>query len=385
MAPKRKASEQPSVHGGTAIKKPRVTGKGAVSSLVPIGERKMAKKGVVEPDMLRMLCEDRDKNNERKELHFKKIIHADIDWDNKEHIDKINAWRNQIYGRAGIKNKTVLMWHKDEEAWIELFYQLLVVEAQERECGIEPPKPKTIREKFNEFFVGKVLLSAGGEELDPRVERGPGPFTSKLGRLVRALRPYLDEKLTSKNGSMFVPKINQEMIEEYQKLKAKLIELGCNDEKIIPWEEVQDEANDKNYVVRCREYIASLPEQDFIEMEDAVEEDSTLVESEQLDKDLLELATETEKVKVERTNTDKLATTKAPGSWATVGTGSFGSSREASPSRALGDHSLVAEDIASPRKKRADSVALSNAAADDDFSELTLVGEEGAVDEAKGQ
>lgn len=349
MPPKRKASEQPSVGGDTATKKPRVANKGAVSSLVPVGERKMAKKGVVEPEMLRMLCEDRDKGNERKELHFKKIIHADIDWDNKFHIEKINAWRNQIYGRAGIKNKTVLMWHKDEEAWLELFYQLLVVEANKR--GIDSPKPKIIRAKFNECFSGKVLRSSDGEQLDPRGDRGGGPFTSKLGRLVKALKPYLDEKLRGKNGNLFVPKINQEMLKEYQKLKVELAELGCNDEKIIPWEEVEDEANNNDYVVRCREYIASLPDQDDVEMEDEDEEYTTLVGSEQLDKDLLELATEPEEVKVERTDIGKLATTRES-SWFTIETDSASSSREASPSRITKDESAVIEGMHAPANLR---------------------------------
>jgi hypothetical protein len=343
MSPKRKASEQPS-EGDAATKKSRVTTSGAISSLVPVGERKMAKKGVVEPDMLRMLCEDRDKNGERKELHFKKLIHADIDWNNKLHIDKINAWRNQIYGRAGIKNKTVLMWHKDEEAWLELYWQLLVVEALKR--GIEMPKPKTIRDGFNAFFNGKVFHSTGGEKLEPRVDRGSGPFTSKMGRLAKALRLYLEEKLRAKNGIAFFPRINQEMLEEYQKLKADLVEFGCKDQKIIPWEEVEDEANDKDYVVRCREYIANLPDQDDVEM-DGEEEDTTLVASEELDKELLELASEPEGVKAERMDTDsvsplKRATDREP-SWFTVVMGSDRSSREASPSRIVGDRSLATE------------------------------------------
>jgi hypothetical protein len=341
MPPKRKASEQPS-SGDTTMKKPRVAASGAISSLVPVGERKMAKKGVTEPDMLRMLCEDKDKNNERKELHFKKLIHADIDWHNKLHIDKINAWRNQIYGRAGIKNKTVLMWHKDEEAWIELYWQLLVVEATKRD--IDMPKPKTIRDSFNAFFNGKVFHSTGGEKREPRVDRGSGPFTSKMGRLIKGLRLYLEEKLRAKNGTTFVPKINQQMLEEYQKLKADLVEFGCDDQKIIPWEEVEDEANDKDYIVRCREYLANLPDQDDVEL-DEEEEDITFVVSQELDKELLELADEAGGVKAERMDTDsdsglKRATDREA-SWFTVVMGSDRSSREASPSRIVGGKSLA--------------------------------------------
>ncbi|KAJ4360669.1 Ribosomal protein arginine N-methyltransferase rmt3 [Didymosphaeria variabile] len=386
MPPKRKASEQPS-GAYTDVKKPRVTTIGAISSLVPVGERKMAKKGVSEPELLRMLCEDRDKNNERKELHFKKIIHSEIDWDNKLHIDKINAWRNQIYGRAGIKNKTVLMWHKDEEAWLELYWQLLVVEANKR--GIEMPKPKTIRENFNVFFNGKVFHSAGAGELEPRVDRGSGPFTSKMGRLIKSLRPYLEEKLRGKKGSTFVPKINQEMLEEYQKLKADLTELGCDDNKIVPWEELEDEANDKDYVTRCREYIESLPDQDDVNMDDEEEaEDATLVASEELDRELLELASEPAAAKTEPMDTDeepssfKVAADRKP-SWVTLATGSDSSSREASPPNIVRNKCVSTEDVVSPRKKRADSVASTDAAAEEDSTETTLVGKGVISDEVK--
>lgn len=382
MPPKRKASEQSTAAGDIAMKKYRFATKGAVSALIPVEERKMAKRGVVEPEMLRMLCEDRAKNNERKEMHFKKLVHADIDWDSKEHIDKINAWRNQIYGRAGIKNKTVLMWHMDEEAWLELFHQLLIVEANKR--GFESPKPRIIREMFNEFFVDKVLLTPAGE-LDPRTERSAGPFTSKLGRIARTLRPYLQEKLHGKNGNTFVPKIDQETIEGYQKLKSDLAKLGCDDEKIIPWEEVEDEANNKAYVVRCREFIASLSGQDDVKMKDDDEEDATLVGSEGLDEELLELAKEPEEDEVRRTNTNKAAITPRkilrPKSVANKSKATKGMQAHTTVYRDLTD---LVVDIASSHKKRTDSVTSSNTSEKENSGNLALSGDEVIADKNKG-
>lgn len=381
MPSKRKASAQLS-SAGTKLKKSRAAANGATSSLMPIGERKMAQKGVRDPEMLRMLCEDINKGNERKELHFKKIVHANIDWDSKDHIDKINAWRNQIYGRAGIKNKIVLMWHEDEEAWIELYWQLLVAEANKR--VIEMPRLKTIREEFNAFFNGKIFLSSSGEELEPRVDRGSGPFTSKMARLAKSLRPYFEAKMSGKRGDSFYPEINEEMLEEYKKLKNDLAKLGCEDAKIIPWEEVEDEDNDKDYVVRCREYIASLPEQEDEDTDD--EEEGTLVGSEELDKELLELATGPDEDNVE------LGDNKRESSWVTLANDSDGSSGEASPASSIAfegtpitfelferTYTNIIVEVVTPRKKRADSVASN----EEDPSELTLVAEEAIMSKAK--
>ena len=301
MSSKRKASEQAT---GAAVEVKKSRHSNSTSTLVPVSERKIAIKGVREPELLHMLCTDKT-TGEKKELHFKKLVHADIDWDNKEHIDKINAWRNQIYGRAGIKNKTVTMWAKDEEAYLELYWQLLAVEANKRE--ILMPKARIMREDFNEFFKGKVFRrTPGGEEYAPREERGSGPFTSKMTRLVKSLRPYVEEKTQGKRGSSFYPKINQEMLSEYRKLKDNLVASGCNDPKVIPWEEVEDAQNTKEYVLRCREYIANLPDQEDVEMGELEDEDTTLVVSEEqeaIDKELLELATDPNDIEADAMDT----------------------------------------------------------------------------------
>jgi hypothetical protein len=67
---------------------------------VPVNDRVMAKRGVINLEMLQMACYDKDGG--LKELQFQGIAEDDIDWNNKNHITKINRWRQQIYRRAGI-------------------------------------------------------------------------------------------------------------------------------------------------------------------------------------------------------------------------------------------------------------------------------------------
>jgi len=64
------------------------------SHLVPRGTRKTAKVGQRDESLLRMLCDD-SVSGEAKELHFRNIPHSSIDWNDVEHINKINNWRNR--------------------------------------------------------------------------------------------------------------------------------------------------------------------------------------------------------------------------------------------------------------------------------------------------
>jgi len=77
-----------------AAKKPanRVVSK---SRLIPRLERKSAKLGEKDDSLLRMLCDDTESGGQ-KELHFRNMVHSQIDWDNALHINKINNWRNQV-------------------------------------------------------------------------------------------------------------------------------------------------------------------------------------------------------------------------------------------------------------------------------------------------
>ncbi|KAF2442985.1 hypothetical protein P171DRAFT_486946 [Karstenula rhodostoma CBS 690.94] len=77
----------------------------ATSPFVPVGDVIMAKKGEPNTDLLRVLCKD-TRNNKHKDMQFKGILHAEIDWDNKEHIRKINRWCRNIYKKQAYRGSS---------------------------------------------------------------------------------------------------------------------------------------------------------------------------------------------------------------------------------------------------------------------------------------
>ncbi|KNG49883.1 ubiquitin-protein ligase E3A [Stemphylium lycopersici] len=159
------------------------------SSLIPRGPRQTATLHTPTPSLLLMPCTSSTNPRKATTLFFRAIPHSVIDWSNAAHIRKINAWRNQIYGRAGIKARTVSAWHEDEELWFELWFQLSIAEARRSGGGVLMPGVKVVREAFNGFFVGR-RLSAGTKGTDgvvfgvgePRGARGANAFASKFAR-----------------------------------------------------------------------------------------------------------------------------------------------------------------------------------------------------------
>ncbi|KAI4686005.1 uncharacterized protein J4E88_003842 [Alternaria novae-zelandiae] len=163
--------------------KPKSTSRntpGSKSTLVPRGPRKKATLGVKDESLLLMLCDSSTTPSKTTELHFRKIPHSLIDWHNPHHISQINAWRNQIYGRAGLKARSVSLWYEAEELWFELYFQLSIVESRKR--GIMLPGSRQVRDAFNETFVGRAIKGRGGEDLPPRVEREGNAFASKFNQ-----------------------------------------------------------------------------------------------------------------------------------------------------------------------------------------------------------
>ncbi|KAF1936965.1 hypothetical protein EJ02DRAFT_304847, partial [Clathrospora elynae] len=193
------------------------------SILVPRGERTRANVGQKDDSLLRMVC-DCSLTGKVTELHFRKIPHSMIDWNSAYHISKINAWRNQIYGRAGQKAKSVTMWHELEELWFELYFHLSIAEARSR--GILLPTAKQIRDAFNETFVGQVLQGKHGDDLAVRTERQSNAFASKFNRMFPQLRERLNKCVFGKSGDVFVPKISFGMMHRYKAMKAKLAAKG---------------------------------------------------------------------------------------------------------------------------------------------------------------
>ncbi|KAI4909542.1 hypothetical protein J4E90_008239 [Alternaria incomplexa] len=198
------------------------------STLIPRGPRKKATLGVKDESLLLMLCDCSTTPRKTSELHFRKIPHSHIDWHNPHHISQINAWRNQIYGRAGLKARSVSLWYEAEELWFELYFQLSIVEARKR--GIMLPGSRQVREAFNITFVGSVIKGRNGEDLPPRVEREGNAFASKFNRMFPALRARLNSCVVGRSGDVCVPVITFGMMERYRVMKRNLAERGVEAE-----------------------------------------------------------------------------------------------------------------------------------------------------------
>jgi hypothetical protein len=191
--------------------------------------------------MLRMLCTDK-KTGKRKELHFKKLIHSEIDWNDPEHIAKINSWRNQLYGRAGLKAKDVCMWDMAEEAFLELYFHLIV--AQGTKEGLMIPRAKDVLDDFNTFFIGKVFVKHE-EQLEPRKARQHNAFVSKMNRVVQHLKTRLEFMMLGKSGDYYRPLITQPMLDKYTVLRKELMDSNVMTKGMtIDWE-VDFEAGDE--------------------------------------------------------------------------------------------------------------------------------------------
>jgi hypothetical protein len=245
----RKSSPKRKNAGGLSApapaKKAKPTKKdGAKTTLMPLGYRQKANLGQKDETMLRMLCRD-SKTGEERELHFRNLSHSQIDWNDAEHIAKINAWRNQIYGRAGMKAKDVTMWLPDEEAWFELYYHLSI--AASRSCGMLIPKSKDVLASFNETFV-EVVTANEGENVQAPGNRLPNAFASKLNRMCLGLKARLVASVYNKSGDTFVPKITIVMLEDYKQMKADLAKKGIHAES--PYSDNLEE---------WREFMSHLP------------------------------------------------------------------------------------------------------------------------------
>jgi len=237
MAPKRKADS--ALETDTPAQK-KAKGQ-PPSNLVPDGDRVKAVKGQKNPDMLRMLCTDK-KTGKRKELHFKKLIHSEIDWNDAEHIAKINSWRNQLYGRAGFKAKDVCMWDAEEEAYLELYFHRIIVQGTKE--GLMIPRAKDVLDDFNNFFIGKVFIKRE-EQQEPRKARQHNAFVSKMNRVVQHLKTRLEYMMLGKSGDYYRPIITQPMLDKYMVLRKDLKDSNVmTNGPAIDWE-VDFEAGDE--------------------------------------------------------------------------------------------------------------------------------------------
>lgn len=276
MPAKRKAAAAALTDAPPAkIKKTR---EGAVSTLVPMGARERAVKGEKNPDMLHMMCTD-TKTGKEKELHFKKIVYARIDWDSAEDIAKINSWRNQLYGRAGLKAKMVIMWHPDEEAWLELYYHLLIIEGLKH--GLMIPRAKDTLTDFNNFFMGKILIDTDGEELEPRKARAHNAFVSKMNRVIQPLKDRLEVILLGKSGDYFRPAITTELVKKYRMFLEELEKEGVEDVNgLFRCQDAKDykDVSESPYTERAHEFFSTLAKEAVDVSMGDMDDEKTLVD-----------------------------------------------------------------------------------------------------------
>ena len=192
------------------------------SRLIPIGDRINAVLGTKDERLLRQLVQDVITGVE-KELHFSKIIYDRIDWNSKADISAINEWKGQIFARSGRPVRTITIWHPDEDLFLELFWQLLIVAAQERKI-IKPPLTE-IRKSFNDFFKGRILQDKNGKDLPPRSIRLQDPFKAKMCRTAESLKYRFDACIKDKKGPFehYIPHITTRMLSEYRTLKQSMI------------------------------------------------------------------------------------------------------------------------------------------------------------------
>ncbi|KAI4710904.1 hypothetical protein J4E89_004494 [Alternaria sp. Ai002NY15] len=266
IAPAKKLKTSPKCAPVTT-EKPKSTSRntpGSKSTLIPRAPRKKATLGVKDESLLLMLCDGSTTPRKTTELHFRKIPHSLIDWHNPHHISQINAWRNQIYGRAGLKARSVSLWYEAEELWFELYFQLSIVEARKR--GILLPGSRQVRDAFNRTFAGRVIKGRGGEDLPPRVEREGNAFASKLNRMFPALRARLNGCVVGRSGDVFVPVITFGMVERYRVMKENLVKRG-----------IETESEYADGLEEWRWFLSHLPD---VEMEAVVKEEAEAREME---------------------------------------------------------------------------------------------------------
>lgn len=176
--------------------------------MIPQAERRSAKLGEKDESLLTVDCVN-SKTGRESSLYFRYYKWKNLDWNSRRHIDKINSWRNQIWGRANMKMRKVICWHADEDAFFDLYMGICLNRALSDQ--IKMPTAAQICEDFNDFFRGRVLQDKHGQDMDPRPYRNLASFNSKYNRLCWAIKEANREILTK--GPHFRPVITEVMFE----------------------------------------------------------------------------------------------------------------------------------------------------------------------------
>ncbi|KAH6632945.1 hypothetical protein C7974DRAFT_375099 [Boeremia exigua] len=163
-------------------------------------------------------------------LHFKDVktgkqqmlsypkAHADImDWNNKDHVQRLQKWRRQVFRRHGFQDRGVTNWQPQEEAFLELLYRLLQQRANSGQV-VRRPKVAQVMEHFNAFFEGKVIADKGGNQIPPRTSRKEDSISSKLkrgdslGNLVTTVKAQL---VDDRSVELYLPSITDAQLNRF--------------------------------------------------------------------------------------------------------------------------------------------------------------------------
>ncbi|KAJ4364827.1 hypothetical protein N0V95_000671 [Ascochyta clinopodiicola] len=207
----------------------------AKSDLIPTIPRRNAVLGQRNESLLRLPCTN-TKTGKDIEQHFQKRNASEIDWNNQRHIEDINNWSNQIYTRAALYVKKVDVWLPDEEAWMELYFHLSIAETRKR--GIRQPRIKDIWQAFLQFFGDRALTSKDGE-IVTRKPRTSSAFSAKFRRF-EELAERLRQCMRGKSGDLFMPDINDAMLERFKEMKEEMAAKGLKKESAYAGESLQD-------------------------------------------------------------------------------------------------------------------------------------------------
>jgi hypothetical protein len=188
--------------------------------------RERAQKGIPNPRLMTMRCLDR--NGKVKEFQFSGSSRAptEFDWSNKNHILRLNAWRDYYYSHGGIdRPRLSTTWHRDESLWVELYFRLLFARVLQRKEVIYAGED-LIFKQHRAFFRGKVLQTDDGLDLPPLRKRGKDSFLRQYRQTSRDLHDRLIRLLqfVEKADETGLPMITTEMLDTYKQNRQVLVD-----------------------------------------------------------------------------------------------------------------------------------------------------------------
>jgi hypothetical protein len=174
--------------------------------------------GVAAPERLILRLRNRMTDTKETPTYTKKA--AEIDWNNADHIGKINKWRNQVFTRDYKFPPLVPRsgWLPYETAYLELLYQKLLLVAASDSTTVLPHSSKIV-EAFHKFFDDRDDITDKNGIVQPPLEsRTRESITSYIRRKsndVSKLYAQIKDRQKDKSDNAQVPAITDAEIDAY--------------------------------------------------------------------------------------------------------------------------------------------------------------------------